>query len=117
MKFIYSPFIFLLSLGFSGSVFAGWFDSEEDSKKERANLIVSECVEMIQQDYDNKKNPESKVKVEVFAGDIKILSEDVVLTEVIILSSTSNYISKQEKEGVCRYIPESKNIAWQPFAL
>jgi hypothetical protein len=72
---------------------------------------------MIQEDYDKKQHKDSRVKVEVFAGDIKILSKDVVLTEIIVLSSTTNYISKQEKEGVCRFIPESKNISWQPFSL
>ena len=99
------------------TVSAGWFDSEEEKKRERAGIIVSECVELIQEDYDKKKHADSKVTVEVFAGDIKILSEDVVLTEIIVLSSTTNYISKQEKEGICRFIPESENIAWQPFAL
>jgi len=116
MNYQLTPVIFLLSICLSNTAAAGWFDSEETRKKDRADLIVSECVQMIQQDYNENKNKDNKVTVEVFAGDIRILSENVVLTEIIILSSTSKHISKQVKEGVCRFIPESNNIAWQPFA-
>ncbi len=105
--------IFLLSICVLNSAHAGWFDSEKTKKRDKADFIVKECLLILQENAD--KNTNTKVKIEAYAGDINILSENLVLMKVIFLSSYDNYASKQEKEGVCRYLPESKSISWKPL--
>ncbi len=100
---------------FFGSAQAGWLDSDDKKKIEKANVIVEQCVQIIQE--NSNKGKDKTVKVEVFAGDIKILSEYVVLTKIILLLTVNDYLTKQEKEGVCRYIPDTKSISWQPIVF
>ena len=105
--------IFLLNICLFNPAHAGWFDSEKTKKKDRADFIVKECLQILQENADKDKNTE--VKIEAYADDINILSQNLVLMKVIFLSSYDNYVSKQEKEGVCRYIPDSKSISWKPL--
>ena len=105
--------IFLLNICLLNSAHAGWFDSEKTKKRDRTDFIVNECLQILQENADKDKNTE--VKIEAYAGDINILSENVVLMKVIFLSTYDSHVSKQEKEGVCRYIPGSNSISWKPL--
>ena len=105
--------IFLLNICLLNSAHAEWFDSEKTKQRNRADFIVKECLQILQENADKDKNTE--VKIEAYAGDINILSENLVLMKVIFLSTYDSYVSKQEKEGACRYLPDSKSISWKPL--
>ena len=111
MKNIFIISIASLRIVFFGTGQAGWLDSEDTKKNDMANIIVNECISIIQ----DKANKDTGVKLEVYPGDIKILSDHVILLNIILLGYVDNYVSKQEKEGVCKYIPKSNSISWQPI--
>ena len=105
--------ILLINIFLPNTVYAWWFNESEEKEEDISNIVVKECIQILQEKSDKDKNED--VKIEVYAGDIKVLSEYVVLTKIIMLVSTNGYLTMQEKEGICRYTPEGQKISWQPI--
>ena len=106
-------FKLFVSIFLFNTAYAGWWGSEDTEENDRANRIIKECVQILQKKLDNEENRD--IKFVVYPGDYKILSENKILMKIIILGDRDNYVSKQENEGVCSYIPDSKSILWQPI--